>query len=283
MYLVFFPINNPTLTHPDNMFSTFDLTNVEESKKAMQILLALFPNDLHIYDISSTRQKSRFSNLHNLTHDLNHEELDTENNWCISLNLSEKDMDELTLVAATDFVIIENKTKKPLKYHGDDNEMICYGDYESAWDDTNSSDMLLSLLTYNTDVEGVQEVHVFELKQNDVKEIASFEVMAEDWIEETHKNLIKLFNKPMNKIYLTQCNYGDGEHFSLDIANACFATKEAAIADLKKTAKDVKKEFVEHFGTEGLSVEEFEERITIDYNQFSDWWEGKVIELNVES
>lgn len=87
----------------------------------------------------------------------------------------------------------------------------------------------------------------------------------------------------MNVTYVYQSVYGDGHHFEQDVHLEAFETKDKAIAALKEDAENVKKEFVSVGWDEAdLDIEDFDDRIEISANEFDDWWEGKVLELEIQ-
>lgn len=183
MYLVYYPISmydEQVVGHPTSSFRVFNTDEPSEAREVFGILLMQFGIDnLHIYDMSSTSRTTRFCNIDDMVDDLNGQELDVENNWCVRLNLTEDEMLEMSQYASRDFVIVENETRKPIVFNSD-NEMVVYGDFDEAADDSLGG-RVIGLLTYDTDEEGRQRVEYYDMKMEDVRCFAYGDVSEESW------------------------------------------------------------------------------------------------------
>lgn len=85
------------------------------------------------------------------------------------------------------------------------------------------------------------------------------------------------------KIYVYQSVYGDGENFEHDVHVEAFGSKKRAIATLKEDATAVKEEFKElGYEQSELEIKEFDDLIEISANHFADWWEGKIVECEIQ-
>lgn len=286
MILVTYPIigDEQMVNHPDfQLLKQFDTTNYEDSKMVFMILLAQFGNLLCIYNMSSRSSNSYFENIDNLIDDINHQEVDFENSWCVLLNLCENDIRDIMSGYNRKFVIVDGNTLKPLM-SGEEKktDMIVYSNFESAINEMNGEkDMLYCFLSIK-DPENADKyiVHIFSFKNNYVREVANYRASSDDkeWFEESYDELIKVVS-PKKKMYIVQCQYGNGHHFEGDVYTILFEKEEDAKNQFNKEVANAEKEFNELFG-------EFREnkangKTIIDFNEYEDWWEGKMFELEV--
>lgn len=288
MFLVTYPVSGLTdqmIGHPDKSFRYIDTSNKEESKMALMMLVAQFGTDtLSFYNMSSTSQASYFDNIRNFFDDVNHENIDFENLWCLLLNLDEDDIRSVLVGYKRDFVIVDANTKKPKLFkEGDKLTMIVYGNFELAVNDAGEDDELYCLLSNNTDNENVCDVHIFSMKFENVKEVGTFKTKNEDkeWFINSYDEVCKLY-APKKKMYLLQCQYANGGHFEANTYNKLFESQEKAREELCKEVKKVEEEFTRLFGEEWNT--EWSKNgmcCCLDFNCYEDYWEGYVEELEV--
>ena len=287
MFLVTYPISEMAgqmVGFPDETFKYIDTSNKEESKMALMMLIAQFGTDtLSFYDMSSTSQSSYFCNISNFFDDVNREDIDLENRWCLLLNLDEDDIRSLSDGYKRDFVIVDADTKKPRLYKdGDKLTMIVYGDFELAINDADEHDELYCLLSY-TDNKDVCDVHIFSMEFEDVKEVGTFKTKNEDkeWFIKSYDEVCKLY-APKKKMYLLQCQYANSNHFEANTYNELFESKEKAREELYKEVKKIEEKFTKLFGKEwNIKWSNNEMHCCLDFNCYEDYWEGYVEELEV--
>lgn len=231
MFLVTYPISafsEQMINHPNQApIRNFDTTNREESLKVFLMLLAQFGNKLVFYNMSSRSSSSHFENLDDLIDDINCQELDFENGWCVLLNIEEQDVIDILDGYKRDFVIIDGKTNKPLR--SKNGEVIVYGDFESALADLGENDKLHCLLSVIDQHEKDKcVVHDFSMKFEDVTEVATFNSSAkssQQWFDD-----VSLYFEPKDETMKNpyedkqvtlkiQTDYGFTADFLRELAN----------------------------------------------------------------
>lgn len=232
MFLVTYPISafsEQMINHPNQApIRNFDTTNREESLKVFLMLLAQFGNTLEYYNMSSRSSSSHFENIDNFIDDINCQEIDFENNWCVLLNIEEQDVINILDGYKRDFVIIDGDTNKPLRCK--DGEVIVYGDFESALVDLGENDKLhclLSVIDQNEKDKCI--VHDFSMKFEDVTEVATFNSSAksaQQWFDDVslyfEPKTEETTNNPYEDMQVTlkiQTDYGFTADFLRELAN----------------------------------------------------------------
>lgn len=288
MILVTYPIQafeeqEQFINHPDDIFKEYDTTKKEEAKQVFMMLLAQFGNQLQIFNMSTRSYKSWYENIENFINDINHQEIDFENIWCVLLDLNEDDVRSIMDGYKRDFVLIDGLDNTPFKFNERNDSMEVYGDFESAMADKNEIDKLCCLLSVkNPDNKNEYNVHVFQMKFEDVQEIAQYNASENDkeWFKTSYDELCKLF-VPKKKMYLLQCQYANGNHFEGNTYNQLFESQDTAMIELSKEREKVEREFNRVFGDDNWKEEDRGDYIMIDFNCYEDYWEGQVIELEV--
>ena len=295
MMLICYPITafegqEQFINHPNKSLNMFDTTNKEESMKAFLVLLAQFGKSLQYYNMSSRSSDTFFENIDNLFDDINSQEIDFEGLWCVLLNLEEEDVRKVLDGYKRDFVIVDGKTHKPLIFSGEDKkDMVVYGDFEFAYGDMmaaqdNEGDTLYCLLSLkNQEADGKCDVHIFQMKFEDVKEIGTFassHIDNNEWFENSYDALVETL-MPKKKMYLLQCQYANGGHFEGSTYNELFTSQDDAMLALREEADNIEAEFEKNFGEDSYKEEDRGDFIEIQYHEYEDCWTGQVIELEV--
>lgn len=204
MFLITYPVSafdGQMINHPNSSpISEFDRTKKEESMKVFLMLLAQFGHELKYYDMSI----SHFENIDKLIDDINCQEIDFENNWCVLLNLEENDIIDVLANYKRDFIIIKGDTKQPLRFKSD-NKVIVYGEFEVAMvdlDESNGDQLHCLLSVANTTKNEVYIVHDFSFKFENVNEVATFKSSSkcsQKWFDD-----VSNYFTPKEKLYLLQ-------------------------------------------------------------------------------
>lgn len=292
MILVTYPISKfdeQMINHPnDSLMKMFDTSKKEDSVKALLTLLAHFGNSLRYFNLSNRSNSTFFDNVDNLFDDINSQEIDFENLWCVVLELEENDVRNILDGYKRDFVLVDRPTKTPISFDSvRKDSMIVYGDFELAVADKNDSDDLYCLLSIkNQDSKDECLVHIFQMKYENVAEIGTFKSSLKDdkvWFENSYDALCGLYSpSPKKKMYLAQYHFNDGNNFEGDIYNELFSSESDAMNALREEANNVERDFNREFGENEWEEEDRGDYICINYNYYEDYWEGKVIELEVQ-
>ena len=232
MFLVTYPISafeGQMINHPNQApIRNFDTTNREESLKVFLMLLAQFGHCLSYYDMSSRSSFSHFCNIDNFIDDINCQEIDFENNWCVLLNIEEQDVINILDGFKRDFVIINGDTNKPLRFN-DNHEVIVYGSFECAMVDLGENDKLhclLSIVDQNEKDKCV--VHDFSMALDNITEVGTFKSSAksaQQWFDDASAYFEPKVEAPKNpyedkQVTLKiQTDYGFTADFLRELAN----------------------------------------------------------------
>jgi putative sterol carrier protein len=85
-------------------------------------------------------------------------------------------------------------------------------------------------------------------------------------------------------IFLVQCCYGNGRVFEHDINTKAFKNEKDAKSQVKKDLEDAKELFLDYYDMDSLRVTENEDGnyMAIDTDDYDDWWEGKVLKVELK-
>jgi hypothetical protein len=85
----------------------------------------------------------------------------------------------------------------------------------------------------------------------------------------------------MEKVYTLTSVWNNGEHFEGEIATTVYANKALATSVLLAKSQEAIQQLLKRYDEEDINVEMREDYIMVEADNYTDYWEGTIVEQTV--